>query len=183
MQQRLPDRTPSDGASCSGPPEEQDAARTVPALGCRLVAWGGIIALLAVAASELTGLWWLVLLFGLLVPAISALQVLWYVVSGTLEEPLAWGPASLVAGDLGKKLAKLKAREGGNVLIPGSPTLVRSLLRGGLLDELNLCVLPVVVGSGMRLFEGISEKIGLELVESRTFGNGVLDVTYRPAKA
>jgi hypothetical protein len=49
----------------------------VPAFGWRLVAWGGLIALLAVAASELTGLWWLVLLFGLLVSAVSALQALW----------------------------------------------------------------------------------------------------------
>jgi hypothetical protein len=57
--------------------EESLAPRPISMLNWKLVAWGGLIALLAVAASELTSLWWLVLVFGLLVPAISSLQAYW----------------------------------------------------------------------------------------------------------
>lgn len=103
-----------------------------------------------------------------------------YVVSSTLER-LEWSNSRLVTGDLAAELGKLKARPGKNILIPGSPTLVRSLVRGGLLDELSLNICPVVVGSGMRLFEGITEPVHLKLVDSTTLSTGVLGVTYHPA--
>lgn len=105
-----------------------------------------------------------------------------YVVSATLDK-LEWANSALVHGDLAEELAKLKAQPGKNILIPGSPTLVRSLLRDGLLDELNLNVCPVLVGSGMRLFEGITEPVRLKLVDSKTLSTGVLGVTYQPASA
>ena len=57
--------------------EEGLAPRPISVLNWKLVVWGGLISLLAVAASELVNLWWLVLVFGLLVPAISALQTYW----------------------------------------------------------------------------------------------------------
>jgi DNA-binding CsgD family transcriptional regulator len=57
--------------------EEGLAPRPISVLNWKLVVWGGLIGLLAVAASDLVSLWWLVLVFGLLVPAISALQIYW----------------------------------------------------------------------------------------------------------
>lgn len=105
-----------------------------------------------------------------------------YVVSATLDK-LEWANSTLVHGDLAEELAKLKAQSGKNIMIPGSPTLVRSLLRGGLLDELNLNVCPVLVGSGMRLFEGITDPVRLKLVGSKTLSTGVLGVTYQPGSA
>ena len=105
-----------------------------------------------------------------------------YVVSSTLKR-LEWANSRLVTGSLADELTKLKARPGKNILIPGSPTLVRSLLRDGLLDELNLNICPVLVGSGMRLFEGIADQERLKLVDSRTLSNGVLGVTYQPLNA
>ena len=104
-----------------------------------------------------------------------------YVVSSTLEA-LGWGPARLVRGDLDEEVAKLKQEAGGNIQIPGSPALVRSLLRAGLLDELSLAVVPIVVGSGTRLFEELGEQVPLELVDSRALSTGVLALTYRPAR-
>ena len=65
----------------------------------------------------------------------------------------------------------------------GSATLVRSLLAHGLVDELRLLVHPLVVGKGARLFENGIGQVPLELVESRTFATGVLDLTYRPVAA
>jgi dihydrofolate reductase len=103
-----------------------------------------------------------------------------YVVSTTLDT-LEWANSSRISGDLAAELGKLKQRPGKNILIPGSPTLVRSLLRDGLLDELSLNICPVVVGSGMRLFDEITHPLRLKLVDSRTLSTGVVGVTYQPA--
>jgi dihydrofolate reductase len=65
----------------------------------------------------------------------------------------------------------------------GSATLVRSLLGHGLVDELRLLVHPLVVGSGAKLFENGMASVPLELVASRTFATGVLDLTYSPVAA
>jgi dihydrofolate reductase len=106
-----------------------------------------------------------------------------YVVSASLGTPLAWANSSLITGDLVEELLKLKQQPGKNILIPGSPTLVRSLLGGGMLDELSLNVCPVVVGQGMRLFDGISHQVSLKLVNSTTLSTGVLGLTYQPEQA
>jgi len=105
-----------------------------------------------------------------------------YVVSATLHTPLKWANSSLISGDLRRELTKLKQQPGKNIQIPGSPMLVRSLLRDGLLDELGLSICPVVVGSGMHLFDEITTQIALKLVDSTTFSNGMLGVTYQPAE-
>jgi dihydrofolate reductase len=59
--------------------------------------------------------------------------------------------------------------------------LVRSLLRAPVLDELGLLVHPILVGSGRRLFEDGGAQKKLELVSSKPFSTGVLNLTYRPA--
>ncbi|WP_336159044.1 dihydrofolate reductase family protein [Amycolatopsis sp. VC5-11] len=102
-----------------------------------------------------------------------------YVVSSTLTE-VAWSGSTLLGPDVTAELTALKSKPGKNIHIPGSPRLVRSLLLTGLLDELNLLIHPIVLGSGERLFSTASSRADLELVASRTFGNGVLCVTYRP---
>src|SRR5213082_3450435 len=76
-----------------------------------------------------------------------------YVFSTTLESVEAWQNSTLVKGDLAQEIARLKQQPGKNIGTAGSPTLVRSLLEQGMLDELILLVHPVVAGSGKRLFE------------------------------
>lgn len=105
-----------------------------------------------------------------------------HVVSNTLKT-LEWTNSRLVTGNLSEELAKLKDEAGKNIRITGSPTLVRSLLRDGLLDELGLLVYPIVVGGGTRLFENGSYGTALALVDSRTFSTGVVSLTYVPARA
>lgn len=104
-----------------------------------------------------------------------------FVVSETLEEPLGWNNSTLIRGDVAREIAELKRRQGKDVTILGSAALVRSLLGDGLIDELRLMVHPIVLGSGRRLFEDGDDRKGLELVESRTFGTGVVCLAYRPA--
>src|SRR5262249_33236453 len=73
-----------------------------------------------------------------------------YVVSKTLDK-VDWGQwekPTLIKGDLAQELAKLKRQPGKNIGVGGSPTLVRTLLRDGLLDELTLMIHPVILGKG-----------------------------------
>jgi len=106
-----------------------------------------------------------------------------YVVSTTLEEPLEWNNSTLIKDDVAEEVAGLKQQPGKDIGIVGSAALVRSLLRDGLLDELRLMVHPVVVGGGKRLFEDGGDQRALELVDSKTFGTGVLYLTYQPAQS
>lgn len=103
-----------------------------------------------------------------------------YVVSRTLEEA-TWQGTRILRGDLAQEVARLKEDVRGDVAVSGSATLVRSLLAESLLDELRLMIHPIVVGSGSRLFETGNGRVPLELVDSQTFGTGVVGATYRPA--
>jgi dihydrofolate reductase len=103
-----------------------------------------------------------------------------HVVSTTLTE-LDWRNSSLISGNVAEAVEALKRQPGENIQIYGSPTLVRSLLRDGLLDELQLLVHPIVVGAGKRLFGNGSYETALRLEESRRFGTGVVALTYMPA--
>ncbi|HEX2046342.1 MAG TPA: dihydrofolate reductase family protein [Acidimicrobiales bacterium] len=102
------------------------------------------------------------------------------VVSTTLRTP-GWQNSKVIGGDLSEELTTLKRRTGGNILVSGSITLVSSLLRHGLLDELGVMVCPVVIGTGRHLFEDSAGPIPLALAASNTLDNGVLHLTYRPA--
>ena len=104
------------------------------------------------------------------------------VVSTTLTS-VEWQNSTLISSNVVAELTKLKQQPGQNIGVTGSGTLVRSLLRDGLLDELHLLVHPIVVGSGKRLFDGIDEQVPLKLAESKTFSTGVLALTYVPADA
>ncbi len=103
-----------------------------------------------------------------------------FVVSTTLQEPLEWQNSTLIKDNVAEEIAKLKRQPGKDIGIVGSATLVRSLLRDDLLDELQLMVHPVVVGSGKRLFGDEGDQKALKLVDSKTFSTGVLSLTYRP---
>ncbi|WP_336206989.1 dihydrofolate reductase family protein [Nonomuraea sp. LPB2021202275-12-8] len=103
-----------------------------------------------------------------------------YVVSGTLDTA-SWQNTTIISGDVAARLTELKRQPGKDITISGSPTLVTSLLRDGLLDELHLLVHPIVIGSGQRLFEDGIGEIPLKLTASESFNTGVLDLTYERA--
>jgi dihydrofolate reductase len=78
-------------------------------------------------------------------------------------------------------LDPLTHEDGKDIMVNGSGALVRTLMRDTLLDELRLFVHPVVVGSGIRLFDDESDPVKLTLTDSHAYGNGVVSLTYRPA--
>ena len=105
-----------------------------------------------------------------------------YVVSTTLEEPLEWKNSRLIEGDVAEEVSRLKRQPGKDILIFGSGNLVNTLMRHDLIDEYRLMIFPIIVGSGQRLFaDGIDEMV-LELVDTETFGSGVVVLTYRSAR-
>ncbi len=106
-----------------------------------------------------------------------------HVVSTTLEEPLGWDNSTVIGGDFVEGISALKNQPGEDITVTGSLTLVRSLMREGLLDELRCVVCPVIRGSGRRLFEDEADRRTLELVDSKTFDTGVVTLTYRPSSA
>jgi dihydrofolate reductase len=105
-----------------------------------------------------------------------------YVVSSTLRDP-EWTNTTVLDGDPAAAVARIRDEHDGDVVVHGSAQLVQGLLEQDLVDELRLMVFPVVLGSGKRLFGDTSDKKSLQLVESRTVGDGVAILVYRAEAA
>ena len=104
-----------------------------------------------------------------------------YVASRTLREPLPWQNSTLVPGDAGETVARLKAQPGKDIVVLGSGDLMQTLMRQRLVDVYVLLVHPLVLGRGRRLFGDDAQRAGLKLVKSVPTGTGVLIATYTPA--
>ncbi|MEV0416535.1 dihydrofolate reductase family protein [Streptomyces sp. NPDC050448] len=106
-----------------------------------------------------------------------------HVVSQTLgADQLSWNNTTLIPGDKAVAgIRELHEREGGDLAVMGSPTLVRTLLSEGLVDELCLIVMPVLLGGGKSIFPADGAQRRLELVSAVTGPTGVQVCTYRPA--
>ncbi len=103
-----------------------------------------------------------------------------YVVSNTLSAP-AWSHTTVLKGDAGAAVAKLKAEPGGDILVAGSASLVQLLVHADLVDELRLMVFPTVLGGGRRLF-GEGGLKTYRLLEAKPVGpDGVITLRYEPA--
>lgn len=103
-----------------------------------------------------------------------------YVATKTLTEA-GWADTTILTGDLAHAIRKLKEQADGELQVHGSGTLVRWLLANDLVDEMQLLVVPVIVGQGRRLFPDNGPDLALDLLESRTFPKGVTLQVYRPA--
>src|SRR6266705_4403108 len=102
-----------------------------------------------------------------------------HVVSTTLKK-LTWNNSHLISRNVRQEIAKLKQEPGQDIVIHGSPGLVRSLMPHGLIDEYRLLVYPLVLGHGKRLFDE-GGAANLRLAESQVFDTGVVKLIYRPA--
>lgn len=102
-----------------------------------------------------------------------------YVVSTTLSEPLPWKNSSLLKGNAAETVARLKEQPGGDIVVMGSGQLVRSLARHNLIDEYQLLIHPLILGSGRRLFEEEGVFAALRFVDAKSTTTGVLMATYR----
>jgi dihydrofolate reductase len=101
-----------------------------------------------------------------------------YVVSATLEEP-RWSNVTVLRGDVLTEVADLKRQLAGDIVVNASIQLAHTLIENDLADELRLLIFPVVLGAGERLFEKISDKKAVRLVDARPVGDNLAFLTYR----
>jgi dihydrofolate reductase len=102
------------------------------------------------------------------------------VFSRTLKN-IDWESARLANRDIEEEVLELKQQPGKNILV-GSPGLIVSLMNLHLVDELQLCVHPVIAGQGLPLFKNINEHTMLKLVNTKTFDSGAVILYYEPTK-
>jgi dihydrofolate reductase len=103
-------------------------------------------------------------------------------VASTTLERAKWQNSAIIAGDVAAVLTRLKGGTGRQINIVGSGTLVASLLRAGVLDELALFLHPIVVGRGKKLFDDDGPQVPLTLASSKALGTGVLLLRYVPVR-
>ncbi len=104
-----------------------------------------------------------------------------YVVSSTLQEAPwgKWEPAQIIASDPATRINALRQEEGKDIVIWGSITLATALLKSGLIDEIQLRVVPVVLGRGRQLFEGDVDLQKLKLLEANPHDRGLVLLRYQ----
>ena len=94
---------------------------------------------------------------------------------------LSWERSVLLEGDVGERVAELKASDGPELQVHGSGNLIQTLMRNGLIDEYRLWMCPVLLGSGKRLFGDGTVPAALRLTDSTVSTTGVVIATYEPA--
>jgi dihydrofolate reductase len=102
------------------------------------------------------------------------------VFSHTLKN-VEWESAKLANGTIEEELLQLKQQPGRDILV-GSRSLIIQLMKLNLIDEYQLCVHPVVIGSGLPLFENINDRTILKLIKTKTFSGGAITLYYEPTK-
>ena len=102
-----------------------------------------------------------------------------HVASTTLQEPLEWNNSTIIRATSPKRSRSSSSKRARTSSSSSSADLMNTLMRHGLVDELRLMVFPVVVGKGKRLFDDGEDGRILELVDSKTFGTGVVSLAYR----
>lgn len=111
-----------------------------------------------------------------------------YVISRNNQIPkVRWGDfddtISLLTGDLKECIAALKSDVEGNIIVPGSAGLVQSLLNAGLIDEINMIIHPVILGSGKRYLNSISRRSDLKLIGTHLYEtSGSMRLRYKFVK-
>ena len=104
-----------------------------------------------------------------------------FVVSSTLRDPEWNNTTVLGSGDATAQVRKLKDEFDGQLQVPGSHRLVQELIASDLVDQINLMVFPVILGTGKKAFEETPDRRNLKLAESKVVGDGIAVMIYRRA--
>ena len=102
------------------------------------------------------------------------------VFSHTLKN-IEWKTAKLAKKDIKEEVLELRQQTANDILV-GSRSLIVALLNLNLIDEFQLCVHPVILGTGLSLFKNINDRTNLKLLKTKIFGSGAITLYYEPAK-
>ncbi|MEZ4495297.1 MAG: dihydrofolate reductase family protein [Thermomicrobiales bacterium] len=105
-----------------------------------------------------------------------------YVVSESLSS-LSWGPSVLINGDVVGRLTEIKSGDGPDLQVHGSSVLLQTLLKHGLIDFMQVIIMPCVLGTGKKLFGDGIAPTGMKVVEIETTPGGVVIARYEPGEA
>jgi dihydrofolate reductase len=108
----------------------------------------------------------------------QAIQKINKIVFSNTITNVAWDSADVADKSLFKTVADLKASEGTDVFV-GSPSLIAQLTEKQMIDEYQICIHPVIAGSGLPLFNGLKTLQSLEFIKSKQFKNGSMLMYYR----
>jgi len=86
--------------------------------------------------------------------------------------------ATFISADISEKVTAIKQQEGKDIWLYGGASLIRTFIHLGLVDIYRISVHPIVLGSGKPLFENLTERIGLRLMETNVFKSGVVQLIY-----
>lgn len=93
-----------------------------------------------------------------------------------------WNNTRLVKDDMLGEVRRLKHGSGKDLTVLGSGSIVSQLAQAGLIDEYDVLLNPVIIGKGRTMFEGLTKRLALKLIETRQFGNGNMLLKYEPAE-
>lgn len=101
------------------------------------------------------------------------------IIFSTTLDKVEWNNSRLVKDHVEEEINRLKQEQGKDMVILGSPRFAHYLMQLGLIDEYKITVSPVLIGSGLSLFQGIQEKTNLKLIENKTFASGAIGLHYK----
>jgi dihydrofolate reductase len=94
---------------------------------------------------------------------------------------VVWENSRLATGGIKEEVLELRQQTGKDILV-GSPSLIVALMKLNLINEYQLCVHPVILGSGLPLFKNINNKVILKLLKTKTFNSGAIVLYFEPTK-
>jgi dihydrofolate reductase len=101
------------------------------------------------------------------------------IVFSTTLDKVEWNNSRLVKEHVEEEINKLKQKQGKDMVILGSPRFAHYLMQLDLIDEYKITISPVLIGSGLPLFQGIQQKTNLKLIENKTFASGAIGLHYQ----
>ena len=104
------------------------------------------------------------------------------IVFSTTLDKVEWNNSRLVKEDVEEEIKHLKQQSGKDMVVLGSPRLAHYLMQLDLIDEYKITVSPVLIGSGLPLFQGLKEEINLKLIENKTFDSGAIGLIYQTVR-
>jgi len=142
---------------------------------------GGGMLLFGRTTYEMMAAWWPTSMAAQAMPVVAArMNAMPKIVFSRTLNSADWSNTTLVNEDLVGTVRRMKGETGPDLTILGSGSIVTQLADAGLLDSLQLVVVPIALGSGKSLFSGLTRQLDLTLTGSRVFGNGSVVLWYAP---